>query len=61
MTNLTDRDYTKQNNMSKYVDQKVLAAMLAIKRSAGVTPEINLRNSIRQSPGSTQVRGLLWL
>ena len=28
----------------KCVDQKVTAAMLAVKRLAGVTPEVNLRN-----------------
>ena len=32
--------------MYKYVDQKGLAAMLAIKRLAGVTQEVNLRNSL---------------
>ena len=31
----------------KYMDQKGLAAMLATKRSAGVTPEMNLRNPLR--------------
>ena len=30
--------------MYKYVDQKGSAAMLAIKRSAGVTTELNLRS-----------------
>ena len=30
--------------MYKYVDQKDSAAMLAAKRLAGVTPEVNLRN-----------------
>ena len=30
----------------KYVDQNGLAAMLATKRSAGVTPEINLKNPL---------------
>ena len=29
----------------KYVGQSGLAAMLAVKRSAGVAPEVNLRNS----------------
>ena len=29
----------------KYVGQSGLAAILAVKRSAGVTPEVNLRNS----------------
>ena len=32
-------------NNYKYVGQKGLAAMLAVKRSAGVTPEVNLRKS----------------
>ena len=27
-----------------YIDQEALAAMLAVKRSAGVAPEVNLRN-----------------
>ena len=31
-----------------YVNQKGLAAMLAIKRTAGVTPEVNLRNSLHE-------------
>ena len=31
-----------------YVDQKGLAAMLAIKRTAGITPEVNLRNSLHE-------------
>ena len=30
----------------KYVDQKGLAAMLITKRSAGVAPEVNLRNPL---------------
>ena len=30
----------------KYVDQKGSAAMLAIKRSEGVTPKVNLRNPL---------------
>ena len=29
-----------------YVDQNGLAAMLAVKRSAGVTPKVNLRNPL---------------
>ena len=32
---------------SKYMTQKGSAAMLAIKRSAGVAPEVNLRNLLR--------------
>ena len=31
-------------HIRKYVDQKDSAAMLAIQWSAGVTPEVNLRN-----------------
>ena len=31
----------------KYVDQNVRLAMLAIKRSAGVAPEMNLGNPLR--------------
>ena len=31
----------------KYVDQNGSAAMLTAKRSAGVTPEVNLRNMCR--------------
>ena len=31
-------------HLCKYVDQKGSAAMLAIKSSAGVAPELNLRN-----------------
>ena len=30
----------------KYVDQKGLAAMLPVKRSVGVDPEVNLTNSL---------------
>ena len=30
----------------KYVDEKGSAAMLAIKRSVGVVPEVNLRNQL---------------
>ena len=30
----------------KYVDRKCSAAMLVVKRSAGVAPEVNLRNSL---------------
>ena len=30
----------------KYMDPKGVAAMLAVKRSAGVTPEVNLRNQL---------------
>ena len=33
-------------NMCKYVDQHGSADMLAIKRSAGVAPEVNLRNPL---------------
>ena len=33
-------------DMYKYIDQKDLAAMLAVNRSAGVTPEVNLRNPL---------------
>ena len=33
----------------KYVDQKVFAAVLAAKRSAGVAPEVNLRNPFHTS------------
>ena len=32
--------------MYKYESQKVSAAMLAINRSAGVAPEVNLRNPL---------------
>ena len=34
------------NHMWKYMDQKGPTAMLGIKRSAGVTPEMNLRNPL---------------
>ena len=34
----------------KYVDENGLAAMLAAKRSAGVTPEVNLREPISCMP-----------
>ena len=30
----------------KYVDRKISFAMLAVKRSAGVAPEVNLRNPL---------------
>ena len=30
--------------MCKYVDQKGLVAILAVKKSVGVAPEVNLRN-----------------
>ena len=33
----------------KYMDPKGLAAMLAVKRSADVTPEVNLRNPLHAS------------
>ena len=42
--------------MYKYVDQKSSAAILAIKRSAGVTPEVNLRN-----PLHTNEKACLWV
>ena len=32
--------------LRKYVDQNSLAAMLAAKRSAAVTPEVNLKNPL---------------
>ena len=32
--------------LKKYVDQKGPAAMLVIKKSAGVAPEVNLRNPL---------------
>ena len=35
-------------HMCTYVDQKGLAAMLVIKRSAGVAPEPNLRNPLHE-------------
>ena len=35
------------SNGCKYVGQSGSAAMLAVKRSAGVTPEVNLRNSMQ--------------
>ena len=43
----------------KYVDHKASTAMLAVKRSAGVAPEVNLRNPIHAgkkhtSKGTTQ-------
>ena len=34
--------------MCKYVDRKGLAAMLGAKRSAGVAPEVNLRNPLHR-------------
>ena len=34
----------------KYVDENGSAAMLATKRSAGVTPEVNLREHILHIP-----------
>ena len=39
--------------ISKYVDQKGSTAILATKRSAGVTPEVNLRNPLYTSQVST--------
>ena len=38
-------DIENTSDGCKYVGQSGSAAMLAIKRSAGVTPEVNLRNS----------------
>ena len=43
----------------KYVGQKGSAAMLSIKISAGVAPEVNLKNSTQQE--SMQVRNQPWL
>ena len=40
----------------KYVNQKVSAAMLAIKKPAGVTPEMNLRNPLRAGDGASKQR-----
>ena len=34
------------NNRNIYVDQKGSAALVAVKRSAGVAPEVNLRNPL---------------
>ena len=39
--------------MCKYVDQTGSAAMLATKRSAGVTPEVNLRNPLHATERAT--------
>ena len=35
-------------HMYTYVDQKGLAALLVIKRSAGVAPSLNLRNQLHE-------------
>ena len=41
----------------KYVDQKGLVAMLTIKRSESVTPEVNLRNLLHKGD-ETQKQGI---
>ena len=39
-------DSSPNNAWTQYVDLKGPAAMLAAKKSAGVAPEVNLRNSL---------------
>ena len=47
--------------LKECVDQKSLAAMLAISRSAGVAPEANLRNLWHVGNRNMQVRDQPWL
>ena len=43
--------------LTGYVNQKMLCAMLAIKRSTGVAPEVNLRNQLHAGD-NTRYQGL---
>ena len=45
----------------KYTDQKGSAAMLVIKRLAGVAPEANLRNQLCAGDEAYMLRDPLWL
>ena len=48
-------------NMYKYVYQKGWTAMLAVKKSAGIAPELNLRNPLHAGEGACKGRDLPWL
>ena len=47
--------------LCKYVVQNILAAMLTVERSSGVTPEVNLRNLLHEGDKTCKQGDPPWL